>query len=110
MRGQEQTFEALPRQRSNAWRCLLHDPPDDPTAAFLIGSHGVDQARAFRKHRTIALQLAGYLPVDGNGEEGAKIPVVAMSMTGAKRRQDSVATIALIVREPENGFRTFVPI
>ena len=54
-------------------------PPDDPTAAFLIGSHGLDQDRAFRKHRSMAPQLAGYLPADGNGEDGAKIPVVAIS-------------------------------
>ena len=57
-------------------------------AAFLIGSHGVDQAREFRKHRSTALQLAGYLPVDINGQERAKIPVVPMSMGDATTRQE----------------------
>ena len=48
----------------------------------MIGSHGVDQARAFRKHRNPALQLAGYIPVDMNGEERAKVPVVAIECDG----------------------------
>ena len=34
--GPDQTFEASPRRCSNTSRCLLHHPPDDPTAAFLI--------------------------------------------------------------------------
>ena len=89
---------------------MLHHPPDDPTAAFLIGSHGVDQVRAFRKHRSTALQLAGYLPVDVNSEERAKIPVVYEGRNETTRYKNSVATIALIVLGPESGFRTFPPI
>ena len=96
LRGQEQTFAALPKVQTLG-RFLLHYPPNDPTAVFLTGSHGVDQACVFRKHRR-------------GCEAGAKIQVVAMSIRDATKDKRSVATITLIVRGPENDFGTFPPI